>query len=86
MNVAFGRPGSDLLSRVLRRSTIGAGAFHGRVRNGIGCSHPAVTTRSAKRNVHEKLVLSHAPYRPCRDGRCDGAANDGRRAIALDGR
>jgi hypothetical protein len=57
MNVAFGRPGSDLLSRVLRRSTIGAGAFHGRVRNGIGCSHPAVTTRSAKRNVHEKLVL-----------------------------
>jgi hypothetical protein len=68
MTVAFGRPGSDLLSRVLRRSTIGAGAFHGRVRNGIGCSHPAVTTRSAKRNVHacgfsgacdtnEKLVL-----------------------------
>jgi hypothetical protein len=53
--VAFGRPGSDLLSRVLRRSTIGAGAFHGRVRNGIGCSHPAVTTRSAKRN---KLMRS----------------------------
>jgi len=51
LNVAFSRPGSDLLSRVLRRSTIGAGAFHGRVRNGIGCSHPAVTTRSAKRNV-----------------------------------
>jgi len=31
-------------------------------------------------------VLSHAPYRPCRGGRCDGAANDGRRAIALYGR
>ena len=45
---AFSRPGSDLLSRVLRRSTIGAGAFHGRVRNGNGCSHPARTTRSAK--------------------------------------
>jgi hypothetical protein len=44
----FGRPGNDLLSRVLRRSTIGAGAFHGRVRNGIGCSHPAIITRSAK--------------------------------------
>lgn len=44
----FGRPGNDLLSRVLRRSTIGAGAFHGRVRNGIGCSHPAKITRSAK--------------------------------------
>jgi hypothetical protein len=48
--VAFGRPGSDRLSRVLRRSTIGAGAFHGRVRNGNGCSRPAMTTRSAKRN------------------------------------
>ena len=46
---AFSRPGSDLLSRVLRRSTIGAGAFHGRVRNGIGCSRSAITTRSAKR-------------------------------------
>ena len=46
--LAFNRPGSDLLSRVLRRSTIGAGAFHGRVRNGNGCSHPAITTRSTK--------------------------------------
>ncbi len=56
-HVAFCRPGSDLLSRVLRRSTIGAGAFHGRVRNGNGCSHPAITTRSAKRKVNdEKLV------------------------------
>lgn len=50
--IAFSRPGSDLLSRVLRRSTIGAGAFHGRVRNGNGCGHPAITTRSAKGNVH----------------------------------
>ncbi len=49
--VALCRPGSDLLSRVLRRSTIGAGAFHGRVRNGNGCSHPAITTRSAKCNI-----------------------------------
>ena len=46
---AIGRPGSDRLSRVLRRSIIGAGAFHGRVRNGIGCGRPAVTTRSANR-------------------------------------
>ena len=44
----LGRPGNDLLSRVLRRSTIGSGAFHGRVRNGIGCSHPDKITRSAK--------------------------------------
>lgn len=53
--IAFSRPGSDLLSRVLRRSTIGAGAFHGRVRNGNGCGRPAMTTRSAKGNVFEKL-------------------------------
>lgn len=45
---AFCRPGGDLLSRVLRQSTIGAGAFHGRVRNGNGCGRPAMTTRSAK--------------------------------------
>lgn len=49
--IAFKRPGSDLLSRVLRRSTIGAGAFHGRVRNGNGCGRPAMTTRSFKGNV-----------------------------------
>ena len=36
----LGRPGGDLLSRVLRRSTIGAEGFHGRVRDGIGCLAP----------------------------------------------
>ena len=51
---AFYRPGSDLLSRVLRRSTISAGAFHGRVRNGNGCSHPAITTRSTKRTLFSR--------------------------------
>ena len=57
ISFAFCRPGSDLLSRALRQSTIGAGAFHGRVRNGNGCGHPARTTRSAKRKAnHEKLV------------------------------
>lgn len=57
MRRAFCRPGSDLLSRVLRRSTISAGAFHGRVRNGIGCSRSAITTRSAKRTLLEKLFF-----------------------------
>ena len=37
---APGRPGGDLLSHVLRRSTIGAEGFHGRVRDGIGCWAP----------------------------------------------
>ena len=34
------RPGGDLLSHVLRRSTIGAEGFHGRVRDGIGWITP----------------------------------------------
>src|SRR5215510_10728521 len=46
---ALGRPGSVLLSHVLRHSTIGAEGFHGRVRNGIGCGPLAITTRSSKR-------------------------------------
>ena len=53
LSFAFCRPGSDLLSRDLSQSTIGAGAFHGRVRNGNGCSHPARTTRSAKRKAQQ---------------------------------
>ena len=44
----LGRPGSDLLSQVLRLSTISAGDFNGRVRNGIGFRLPAKTTRPAK--------------------------------------
>src|SRR5690349_22317647 len=35
-----GEPGGDLLFRALRRSTIGAEGFHGRVRDGIGCFAP----------------------------------------------
>ena len=45
---AFGRPGSDLLSRALRRSTIGAEGFHGRVRDGIGCWPLAIATRPCR--------------------------------------
>ena len=47
----FGAPGGDLLSRVLRRSTIGAGEFNGRVRNGIGCRLPAIATKCTKHTV-----------------------------------
>ena len=46
---ALGRPGSDLLSRVLRRSIIGAEEFNGRVRNGIGFRPLAIATKPAKR-------------------------------------
>jgi hypothetical protein len=44
----IGRPGSDLLSHISGCSTIGAGAFNGRVRNGIGFGHSAITTEPAK--------------------------------------
>ena len=47
-------PGGDLLSHVLRRSTIGAAALIGRVRDGIGSFVLAMTTRPEKR----QLVLS----------------------------
>ncbi len=52
----FGRPGGDLLFRALRRSTIGAEGFHGRVRDGIGCDaprygHQAVQSRRARSRV-----------------------------------
>ena len=45
---ALGKPGSDLLSQVLRLSTIGAGKINGRVRDGIGYRPPANTTRPTK--------------------------------------
>src|ERR1700750_412426 len=51
------RPGDDLLSRVLRQSTIGAEAFDGRVRDGIGSDRLAKATRPAKDGVEAKLGL-----------------------------
>ncbi len=47
----FSGPGSDRLSRVLRRSTIGAEGFNGRVRNGIGFGPPARATKPAKHRI-----------------------------------
>ena len=48
----FSRTGNDLLSRGLSRSTIGAGGFNGRVRNGIGWNSPASITGPAKDRRH----------------------------------
>ena len=44
----FARFGDDLLSHVLRRSTIGAKALNGRVRNGTGCFALAMITKPSK--------------------------------------
>jgi hypothetical protein len=49
----LGRPGSDLLFRVLGRSTIGSEAFNDRVRDGIGFGHLDIATRPAKDSDQE---------------------------------
>ncbi len=51
MRLSLFRSGGDLLSHVLRRSTIGVGTLIGRVRDGIGSFVPAMTTRPEKRQV-----------------------------------
>ena len=48
-DVVLGRSGDDLLSRVLRHSTIGAEAFNGRVRDGIGFLSPRSDHRTGQR-------------------------------------
>ena len=47
LRVLYEAPGSDLLSHGLSHTTIGAGAFHFRVRDGIGWYHAAVSAREA---------------------------------------
>jgi len=44
------RSGDDLLSHVLRRSTIGAAALNCRVRDGVGCFPAAMITKPGKRS------------------------------------
>src|ERR1700676_2031988 len=55
-------PGGDLLSRALRRSTIGAEGFHGRVRDGIGC----VTPRCGQQAIEAVPALSRRLRAPLR--------------------
>ena len=45
------RPGSDLLSHALRRSTIGARGLNDGVRDGIRWGPPAITTGSAETSL-----------------------------------
>lgn len=48
-------PGDDLLSHGLSHTTIGAAAFHFRVRDGIGWFHSANFTREAFGESHSSL-------------------------------
>jgi hypothetical protein len=59
--VVLGRPGNDLLSRVLRHSTIGAEAFNGRVRDGIGFGRLAQVTGPAKDRLASMVFLFDGP-------------------------
>ncbi len=59
------RFGGDLLSHVLRRSTIGATALNGRVRDGIGCFARAMTTKPNKEHKHHSEDAHGAPHNPC---------------------
>ena len=52
------KPGSDLLSRALRQSTIGAERLNDRVRDGIGWGPLAITTRSMQ--VMYRIPLTRA--------------------------
>ena len=56
------RSGSDLLSRVLRQSTISAKRFNVRVRNGIGWDTLAITTRSSNHMSNEQPYDNHEDY------------------------
>ena len=53
------RSGGDLLSHVLRRSTISATALNGWVRNGTRCFARAMTTRSGKKQGGGWAACNH---------------------------
>ena len=60
--LAFGRPGDDLLSQVLRHSTIGAEAFDGRVRDGIGSDRFAEGHQAGKTQEVKQMVFDRHPF------------------------
>lgn len=60
-------PGDDLLFHRLSDSTIGAGGFHGRVRNGIGWDTDAIATRQWSR-CDDTLGNAWVPHRGFRLG------------------
>jgi hypothetical protein len=71
----FCRPGDDLLSQVLRHSTIGAEAFDGRVRDGIGSDRFAEGHQAGETHLEAYglfyLVFCTYPY-PKTAGRFSG--------------
>ena len=61
------RPGDDLLSQVLRHSTIGAEAFDGRVRDGIGSDRYAESHQAGEAHEMKQTGIflpTHARIKP----------------------
>ena len=86
--VVLGRPGNDLLSRVLRHSTIGAEEFNGRVRDGIGFLAPRSNHRTGEgqrqggQGPHPELCSSKvkiSSHHPQRSRTARSASPNGRR-------
>lgn len=59
------RPGDDLLSRALRRSTIGPGRLNDRVRNGIGWGPSGIATRSIKPSCNREDIVAQCVRLVC---------------------
>ena len=59
-DLVFSRFGGDLLSHVLRHSTISATALNGRVRNGAGCFARAMATKPRKYQIQVKHLCVYA--------------------------
>src|SRR5579883_2276509 len=73
IEAALRRPGNGLLSQVLRHSTIGAEAFDGRVRDGIGSYHFARVTRPAKGRKQTGQTTIASAMSPSIDNESDQA-------------
>ena len=81
--VSLFRSGGDLLSHVLRRSTIGVGTLIGRVRDGIGSFVPAMTTRPEKRPGSSDLRRLLPKHQCCSRFRVRAFDDPGRRVALL---
>ena len=85
----LGRPGNDLLSRVLRHSTIGAEEFNGRVRDGIGFfssslrspDRPRTTARARSRATPTCVRIKQSFFAPTITD-SDHESNQANRAIS----
>ena len=70
----LGGSGGDRLSRALRHSIMGAGGFHVRVRDGIGCCPAAMATRPSQptpRNVFVGAFRVMPAWRGSGSGVCE---------------